>query len=71
MSFYVYIVASARNGTIYIGSTDDLAVRVWQHKSKERPGFTRTYGCDKLVWYNSTTNGRPPSAANGASRSGG
>ena len=51
MAFYVYIVASGRNGTIYIGSTDDLAKRVWEHKEKVRPGFTATYGCDQLVWY--------------------
>jgi putative endonuclease len=51
MAFYVYIVASKRNGTIYIGMTDDLAKRIWQHKTKELPGFTAKYGCDKLVWY--------------------
>jgi putative endonuclease len=32
MSFYVYILASRRNGTLYIGMTDDLARRVWQHR---------------------------------------
>ncbi len=51
MAFYVYIVASARNGTIYIGMTDDLARRVWEHKEKINSGFTAKYGCDKLVWY--------------------
>ncbi len=51
MSFYVYIVASRRNGTIYVGMTDDLSGRIWQHKSKVRPGFTAKYGCDQLVWY--------------------
>ena len=40
MAFYVYIVASQRNGTLYIGSTDDLAKRIWEHKAKLRPGFT-------------------------------
>ena len=35
MSFYVYIVASARNGTLYIGSTDNLAQRVWEHAEKQ------------------------------------
>ena len=49
MSFYVYIVASGRNGTIYVGSTDDLRKRIWEHKTKARAGFTRTYGCDQLV----------------------
>ena len=51
MSFYVYIVANRRNGAIYIGMTDDLSGRTWQHKTNARPGFTATYGCDKLVWY--------------------
>ena len=51
MAFYVYIVASARNGTIYIGMTDDLARRVWEHKEKINAGFTAKYGCDRLVWY--------------------
>jgi putative endonuclease len=51
MAFYVYIVASDRNGTLYIGSTDDLAMRVWEHVEKVRPGFTKRYGVDRLVWY--------------------
>ncbi len=49
--FYTYIVASRRNGTIYIGSTDDLGRRVYEHKVKARHGFTAKYGCDRLVWY--------------------
>jgi putative endonuclease len=51
MSFYVYIVASRRNGTIYVGSTDDLARRTFEHREKIRDGFTKTYGCDRLVWF--------------------
>ena len=51
MNFYVYIVASQRNGTLYIGSTDDLAHRAWQHKTKELEGFTAKYGVSLLVWY--------------------
>lgn len=52
MSFYIYIMASGRNGTLYVGMTDDLPGRVWQHKSKARPdSFTAKYGCDLLVWY--------------------
>jgi putative endonuclease len=50
MSFYVYIVANHRNGTIYVGSTDDLAKRIWEHKEEVRDGFTKTYGCHQLVW---------------------
>ena len=51
MSFYVYILASRRNGTLYIGMTDNFSRRVWQHKSDEIPGFTRKYGVKILVWY--------------------
>ncbi len=51
MAFYVYIVASARNGTIYTGMTDDLSRRVWEQKEKINAGFTSKYDCDKLVWY--------------------
>ena len=51
MAFYVYIVASQRNGTLYIGSTDDLARRIWEHKEQLRQGFTAKYGVDLLVWY--------------------
>jgi putative endonuclease len=51
MSFYVYILASQRNGTLYIGSTDSLGQRVWQHKRGDIPGFTQTYGVKTLVWY--------------------
>jgi putative endonuclease len=51
MAFYVYIVASRRNGTLYIGHTDDLARRIWEHQEKVRPGFTRKYDVGILVWY--------------------
>ncbi len=49
--FNTYIVANARNGTIYVGMTDDLARRVWEHKDKVYRGFSAKYGCDRLVWY--------------------
>ena len=51
MSFYVYIVASKRNGTLYIGSTDDISRRMIEHKAKTFGGFTAKYGVDKLVWF--------------------
>ena len=51
MSFYVSIVASRRNGTLCVGSTDDLAHRIWEHKEKLRRGFTAKYGVSLLVWY--------------------
>ena len=47
--FYVYILASQRNGTIYTGSCEDLAVRVEQHKTKRFGGFTARHDVDKLV----------------------
>jgi putative endonuclease len=49
--FYVYLLASGRNGTLYIGMTDDLVRRVSEHKAKMLPGFTSKYGCDRLVWH--------------------
>ncbi len=51
MAFYTYIVASDRNGTLYIGSTDNLAQRAWEHAEKLRPGFTAKYGVGRLVWF--------------------
>jgi putative endonuclease len=49
--FYVYIVASGRNGTIYTGGTDDIRVRIENHRAKRFGGFTAKYGVAKLVWY--------------------
>jgi putative endonuclease len=51
VSFYVYCMASSRNGTLYLGVTNDLVRRVYQHKTKALPGFTSQYGVDRLVWY--------------------
>lgn len=48
---YVYIMASRRNGTIYVGSTNNLIQRVWQHRNGAIPGFTRKYGCRLLAWF--------------------
>jgi putative endonuclease len=47
----VYILASRRNGTLYIGVTNDLIRRMSEHKGKLVPGFTRRYGVDKLVYF--------------------
>jgi len=49
--FHVYLLASGRDGTLYLGVTRDLARRVHEHKSKVFPGFSRKYGVDRLVWY--------------------
>jgi len=51
MAFYVYIVASQRNGTLYTGSTDDIGQRISEHREKLRTGFAAKYGVDRLVWY--------------------
>jgi putative endonuclease len=50
-TFYVYIMASKRNGTLYIGSTSDLIQRVWVHKNKVIKGFTERYNVNQLVYY--------------------
>ena len=47
----VYIVASRRIGTIYVGVTSGLVKRAWQHRTGALPGFTLQYGCKALVWY--------------------
>jgi putative endonuclease len=49
--FYVYILASKRNGTLYTGVTSNLTQRVWQHKNDMVEGFTRKYNVKKLVYY--------------------
>ena len=51
MSFWVYILASRRNGTLYIGMTDDLVRRAWEHRTGAVRGFTRQYGIKMLVWF--------------------
>ena len=48
---YVYILASRKNGTLYIGVTTDLKKRIWQHKNKEIEGFTKKYGVDALMYF--------------------
>jgi putative endonuclease len=47
----VYILASKRNGTLYIGVTSDLVKRVWEHRNNVVEGFTKRYGVHQLVWY--------------------
>ena len=51
MAYYVYLLASDRNGTLYIGVTSDLVRRVYEHKNKVKPGFTRRYDVGRLVWF--------------------
>jgi putative endonuclease len=47
----VYILASERNGTIYVGVTSDVVRRAWEHKTDAMEGFTRKYGVHMLVYY--------------------
>jgi len=47
----VYILASQKNGTLYIGVTSDLAKRTWEHKNNLVDGFTKRYSIHHLVWY--------------------
>ena len=47
----VYMLASRRNGTLYVGVTSDLIKRVWEHKIDLVEGFTQRYGVHTLVWY--------------------
>ena len=49
--YYVYILASRRNGTLYVGVTNDLLRRSFEHKDKLVPGFTKRHGVNILVWY--------------------
>jgi putative endonuclease len=51
VSFWVYILASRRNGTLYIGMTDDLVRRAWEHRIGAVPGFTKKYGIKMLVGF--------------------
>jgi putative endonuclease len=51
MAMHVYMLASRRHGTNYLGVTNDLSRRVWEHKTKVFKGFTERYGVDRLVWY--------------------
>ena len=51
MAYYVYLLASERNGTLYVGVTNDLVRRVYEHKNKVVRGFTQQYGVDRLVWF--------------------
>jgi putative endonuclease len=49
--FWVYILASGLGGTLYIGVTNDLVRRVYEHRSNAVPGFTKKYGVHRLVYY--------------------
>lgn len=56
MPYFVYILASKKNGVLYIGVTRDIIKRVWEHKNKFVKGFTEKYFVDKLVWFAETSD---------------
>jgi len=49
--YFVYILSSGRNGTLYVGVTSDLVKRVYEHKDKAAAGFSSEHDVDRLVWY--------------------
>jgi putative endonuclease len=49
--FYVYILTNRPYGTLYVGITNDLVRRAWEHRSDQVPGFTREHALHRLVWY--------------------
>ena len=51
MNYFVYIMASSKDGAIYIGVTNDLLRRVWEHRNDVKPGHTKTYRIHRLVWF--------------------
>ena len=53
-NYYVYILSNKRNGTLYIGVTNSLDRRMYEHKTKSITGFAQRYGLDKLVYYDQT-----------------
>ena len=52
--YYVYILASQKNGTLYVGVMNDLTRRVYEHKNDLVEGFTKQYQVHDLVWFEST-----------------
>jgi putative endonuclease len=51
MAYYVYLLASRKDGALYLGVTNDLIRRVFQHRSKAVPGFSSRYNITQLMWF--------------------
>ncbi|PLX37974.1 MAG: excinuclease ABC subunit C [Hyphomicrobiales bacterium] len=51
MTFFVYMISNRPKGTLYIGVTNDLAPRIWEHREGIHEGFSRRYALDRLVYY--------------------
>lgn len=56
MEYYVYILTNRSNNVLYIGVTNNLKRRIYEHKEKLVEGFTKKYNVDKLVYFESTTD---------------
>jgi putative endonuclease len=54
MDYFVYLMASGKNGTLYVGVTNDLVRRVYEHKNAAVEGFTSRYAVHQLVWFETT-----------------
>ena len=54
MQYFVYLLASRKNGTLYVGVTNDLVRRAYEHRNGLTGGFTSRYGVHRLVWFEST-----------------
>ena len=55
-NYYIYIMTNKSNSVLYIGVTNNLVRRVYEHKNDFVEGFTKRYKCHKLVWYQETTD---------------
>jgi putative endonuclease len=51
LTYWVYLLARKRDGTLYLGVTNNLGRRIWEHRNKIHAGFSARYGVDRLVWY--------------------
>ncbi|MBI2727574.1 MAG: GIY-YIG nuclease family protein [Polaromonas sp.] len=56
MDYFVYLLASGKNGTLYVGVTSNLVRRVYEHKNGLTEGFTSRYAVQSLVWFESTSS---------------
>ena len=56
MNCAVYLLASAKNGTLYVGVTSNLVKRIYEHKHDMADGFTKKYGVKMLVWFDMTSD---------------
>ena len=54
--YFVYLLSNKKNGTLYIGITNDLVRRVYEHKSKHVEGFSKKYNLSRLVWFDETSD---------------